>query len=455
MKLLFPGLLLALASIVSACGSSTKADLPNVVLITIDTLRSDHCSCYGYPRETTPRLDALAKEGARFEVVYSPIPTTGPCHASLFSSLYPLVHGVTKNGFVLDDSVTTLAEVLKRRGYSTAALVSSYPLNKKFGCAQGFEFYDDDFSEADPSVKQKKWEGMDLKGEKFDRRADDTTNRAIAWLKAHSGEGPFFLWVHYFDPHQPFDPPEPYASLFPADPALNKESGFDTRPYDAEIRFADHEMGKLLDVLESCSPGKKTLITVTSDHGEGLTQHDHMGHGLYIYEEAVRVPLVFRWTGRIPPGQTLKTPAEITDLMPTILSLLDLPFDRGRLQGRDLGPYLLQNAPSPPDRCIFLQRRFYESKKHGKVNVVGNKFGIREGKWKLILAKEEESVELYDLEADPGERTNQADGQVVQRQKLIERLLSMQTALEKMALSKKQHISEEDNERFKTLGYIK
>ena len=201
-----------LAGLISmaALGACSATTSPNIVLITIDTLRADHCSVYGYGLGTTPRLGKLAREGARVETAYVPMPSTGPAHASLFTSRYPLAHRVLKNGHVLDDEYPVLAEMLERAGYRTAAFVSSFVLDDRFGFGQGFDSYDDDFRGANGSYKNMQhWEGIEVPGE-FDRRANETTDRAISWLRKNGRRGGFFLWLHYMDPHEPYDQPEPW-----------------------------------------------------------------------------------------------------------------------------------------------------------------------------------------------------------------------------------------------------
>jgi arylsulfatase A-like enzyme len=435
------------------CGSSEP--LPNVILITIDTLRSDHCSCYGYFRETTPRIDGIAAQGVRFDTAYAPMPTTGPTHATLFTSLYPLVHGVVKNGYVLDPSFTTLAEALKRRGYQTAAVVSSYAVNKKFGYAQGFDYYNDDFSDAKSSIQIKKWEGRSLEGQQFDRRADDTTDKAITWLEGYKDDAPFYLWVHYFDPHHPYDPPEPYQAYFTSEEPGGEEEGYDTRPYDREVRFADHELGRLLDYLDSRFPPETTLLIITSDHGEGLMDHDHLTHGRFVYEEAMRVPLILRWKGRIPAGEVFHDPVEIGDLFPTLCSLVNLPVNRKDLMGRDIADALLTRGALPKNRSFFFQRRFYKTKFYKGIRYKGLKFGLREEDWKIIVAEEEETLELYNLEQDPGELNNLASTRPDTFKALKARLDAIRESLEKRSLTLEQKISDEDEERFEALGYLK
>ncbi len=204
---LWPGLYL------SGCSSTqSRVKSPNVLLISIDTLRKDHCSAYGYERGTTPNLTMLAEQGARFDRAYAPSASTAPSHATMFTSLYPVTHQVLKQGHTLSQEDYTLAEHLSTIGYQTAAVVASYVLDVKYGFAQGFAFYDDNFKPLTASIRQKYWKDQP---DVIDQTANETTRKAIAWLKKQrSPEHPFFLFVHYFDPHAPYVPPEPFLSRF-------------------------------------------------------------------------------------------------------------------------------------------------------------------------------------------------------------------------------------------------
>jgi arylsulfatase A-like enzyme len=277
-----------------------QGENPNVLLISIDTLRRDHCTPYGYERNTTPNLQVLAEQGAVFDLAYAPSATTAPSHVTMLTSLYPIGHQVLDNGWVLTEDAYTLAEHLGAHGYQTAAFVSSSVLDKRFGFAQGFTFFDDDFSSSKSTVHQKLWDDLP---EGLDRRADDTTGKVIDWLKQQRDpDQPFFLFIHYFDPHDPYVPPKDVLSkLRPKGKRLTKLEN-QILKYDGEIMFTDREIGKLLGTLEQLGLKEETLVVVTSDHGEGLGQHGHMYHSINIYEEQVRVPLIFRYPAGIPAG---------------------------------------------------------------------------------------------------------------------------------------------------------
>jgi arylsulfatase A-like enzyme len=388
------------------CSGKRKKEKPNVLLISLDTVRRDHCSAFGYDLDTTPNLTQLAKQGTLFDLAYAPSSTTAPSHATMFTSLYPISHGVVKNGVGLSDTYETLAEIFKAQGYQTAAVVSSFVLHSKFGFAQGFSHFDDDFLSSERKTDIKEWEGQEIEGA-FDRRGNYVTERAIHWLgNERNGTEPFFMFVHYFDAHNPYDPVEPFRSAFapknPSAGAVEKAIG----RYDAQIAFVDECMGKLLAEMDRTGLKNNTLIIVVSDHGEGLMQHGFMYHGVHIYEEAVRVPVIFRFPGRIEKGMVLTGPVGLVDLAPTILSLADIDVLNSAFQGQNLAPALYGRSSLEPDRPVYLYRRRYDEAMLGDIKAKGEKFGIRIGRWKYIEGVEEGTKELYDLREDPGEHKN-------------------------------------------------
>ena len=439
----------------NGCAGRRRDKRPNVLLISIDTTRRDHCSAYGYKRQTTPNLRAFAEQGASFDLAYAPTSTTGPSHATFFTSLYPVAHHVVKNGLRLSEEYETIAEILNAQGYQTASVVSSFVLDARFGYAQGFTFYDDDFqpSEATVIAQGKPWEGHRIEGA-FDRRADHTTKRAVRWLEEHRNpDYPFFLFVHYFDPHDPYIPPESFVSRFVPDKyfptSLDKTIG----RYDAEIALADQEVGNLLKALERMGLKDDTLVVITSDHGEGLMQHGHLYHGVNIYEETVRVPLIFRWTSRIPQGRLFTAPVGLIHLTPTILDLIGIKPDRWSFQGRSLAASICGQTPLNPERPVYLYRRHYKGENIGKIWVKGEKFGIRLGTLKYIEGQEEETKELFDLSADPQELTNLYTTFPKKAAQLASKLEQWR---QKHAGAKpvRGRISEEDLARLRSLGYV-
>lgn len=425
---------------------------PNILLVTIDTLRADHCSAYGYARPTTPQLDRLAREGVLFEAAYAPMATTGPSHASMFTGLPPRSLGLLKNGQLLRPELHTLAESFGAQGHDTAAFVSSYVLNHSFGFNQGFLTYDDDFAEGQPSGRTAVWEGRQVP-EEFDRRADQTRARAVRWLgdRGHLGPGqpPFFLWVHLFDPHSPYDPPGEHRLFSPV--AGDGELEATKAAYDGEVHFADAELGRLVEALREAGRLEDTLLIVVGDHGEGLMDHGHMAHGLHLYEEAVRVPLVIRWPQRLRPRR-VREPISLVDLASSLLALVGQPKALGLAGDASLAP-LLKGAAGDLEKPVFLERRHYETGVVHGFSVKGVKLGVRKGRFKYLEAPEEGTSELYDLAADPGERSNL---QRQQRQRADELAALLQVWIAKTPRAPAQPmLSEEAAERLRSLGYVK
>jgi len=220
-----------------------ESNSPNVILITLDTARSDHCSFLGYEHDTTPNLRELAAEGVRYTTCYAPAATTAPSHATLFTSLYPVTHRVVKNALPLESDHLTLTEIFAAAGYQTAAVVSSFVLDAKFGLAQGFDFYDDEFDRTNATVQRTQLDGQAVVNG-FDRRADRTTRHVLHWLdRKRDRERPFFLFVHYFDPHDPYQPPTRWRDKFTPSGVTDANQQHIVSSYDGEIAYSDEEIG--------------------------------------------------------------------------------------------------------------------------------------------------------------------------------------------------------------------
>lgn len=420
-----------------AAGCRRPPQRPSLLIVTIDTLRADHVSAYGYAAPTTPRLDRLAAEGVLFEQAYAPATVTGPSHATLMTGRPPRALGVVRNGYRLPAGAETLAGLLKAGGWSTGAVVSAYPLRRHFGLGTGFDTYDDEFLVAESSTRGPRWEGRPL-GEPYDRRGDATTRRAAAWLERHRRGDPFFLWVHYFDPHTPYDAP-PEWRLTGSGGEASAHPG-----YDAEIRFADDAVGKLLGVLEARGHARDTLVVVTSDHGEGLGDHGELEHGPLVYEEAVRVPLIMRFPGRLPAGVRWRDPVEILDVAPTVLELLGLP-PRPGFAGRSLVAAAHGSARGAP-RLVVVQSEYDEAADE-------TVFGVRQGQAKYIETRTGGSArrrELYDLASDPAERKDLSMVEPARVESLAAALSAWRRALGPVHASK---IDPADVERLRALGY--
>lgn len=437
---------------------------PNVLVFTFDTTRADHTSAYGYARPTTPNLIKVAADGVRFGSAYAPMATTLPSHTTMFSGLLPRTHGTLKNGLAIDPSIPLLSEALHGAGYRTAAFLSSYAVSRRFGLNRGFDLYDDEFKGGSCKWEVTRWEGLNVDGE-FCRRGDLTRAAAVKWLEARGylppADGkpaappakPFFVWVHFFDPHNPYDPPADQLKLFPptGDGGLER----DIAHYDAAIHFADQEMGKLLDRLAAAKQLDDTLVIVAGDHGEGLMDHGWMLHGLQIYEEAVHVPLVFRWPAKLPKGRTITEPVELADLSPTILELVGAQMPKGAhaIEGMSLARAMTGDATLDANRPVLTQRRLYARKAEKGISVKGAKHALRVGSWKYIEAKDEGTFELYDLASDPHEKHNLFDDRKSEREAMATEL---QATLAKIAVAeyKPRRVSPEDAKRLEALGYV-
>jgi tetratricopeptide (TPR) repeat protein len=346
------------------------------VIVTIDTLRADRLGCYGSVDVETPHLDRLAREGARALHSMAHVPLTLPSHVSLFTGKLPFEHGIRDNlAPALTKDIPTLAEVLRAEGFRTAGFVSSVVLAGHTGLGRGFEIYSDRFAEASDEVRFLNT---------VQKRGDQVLEEAISWLDGASSERSF-LWLHLYDPHDPYEPPEPYRTRYR------------DRPYDGEVAWADELVGRLDEALERSGRSDETLLVVTSDHGEGLGDHGEALHGYFTYESTLSVPLLFRGPG-IRPGSQIEVTVGTVDLFPTVLDLLGLSPPPGLPRpGRSLAGALLQEADAveAPLYAESLVPRLHFGWSDLRV--------MREGRWKLIRAPR---AELYDLVEDPGERRN-------------------------------------------------
>ena len=339
----------------------------NLLLISIDTLRADHLKCYGYNRDTSPHLDQLAKEGVLFENLTSAASWTLPSHMSMFTSLYPSVHGVQKYNCSLGEEVPTLAQCLAKSGYATAAFVTGPALDHRFGFNHGFQIYDD-FTDS----KKGPWViNLDTGVLTWVDRSPPITDLGTQWLQKHSQEH-FFLFLHYFDCHSDYIPPVPFDKKF--DPDYNgREDGRNIADrakqanvmaqisirdlahmealYDGGIAYTDEHVGKILQLLQELRLSEKTLVIVLSDHGKGFLEHGLLYHGNSMYEEALHVPMIMRMPGVIPAGKRVAGNVSHVDLMPTALGLLHLSCP-SQIQGIDLSPVILRDQPVP-ERIIF------------------------------------------------------------------------------------------------------
>ena len=396
----------------------------NVLLVTLDTTRADRLGCYGHRGARTPRLDRLAAEGVRFESAMAAAPITLPSHASILTALYPFEHGVRNNGnFYLAERFPTLATVLHKGGYRTAAFVSSFILDRRFGLGLGFDTYDDRMEEA-PAP------GSGLEAE---RRGDRTALALLRWLDGYAGQGssaPFFVWLHLYDPHEPYQPPPPFRDLFARD------------PYDGEIAFADQAVGTVLDKLAQLGLLDRTLVAVTADHGESLGDHGEETHSMFLYESAIRVPLILWRPGLLPAGRVVAPPVRAMDVSPTILDMLGAPPLAAR-HARSLRAVIEGRSGEPPLAA-------YAETYVPKLAMGGAALrALRDERFKLIDAPR---PELYDLARDPGETRNLYDDEPRTAQALRAELTRL-TAGGSGAMNVRP-VDKETVEKLEALGYL-
>jgi len=355
---------------------AAQSDPPNVVLITIDTVRADHLGCYGYKLIETPHLDALASNGIRFANAYTPVPITLPAHSVILTGVYPMRTGMHDfSGNRLNASQPTLATLLHAKGYATGAVVGSAVLDSRFGLDRGFDFYYDrfDFSRLD----EKNIDAMMRPG-------SEVVDRALGWLDGKR-QKPFLLWVHLYDAHHPYNPPPPYLQKYR------------THPYDGGIAFVDAQVGRVIAYLKSKGMYDRTLIVVAADHGEGLGEHSEKTHGFFIYDSTLHVPLIFKLpTGAGQQKTVVNDSANLADLLPTVLELAGVgkPSD---VQGRSLVPLMAGRAAGAPE---VNYAETYLPRIHFNWSELR---GIRYRQYHFIDAPR---PELYDLSTDPHELKN-------------------------------------------------
>jgi choline-sulfatase len=414
----------ALVAVVVWAVQSRRDPRLNVLLITIDTLRADHVGSYGYAAAQTPALDRLAARGLRFTNATTVAPLTLPAHSSLMTGTFPGFHGVRDNGgFYLGDDQVTLAKLLRARGYQTGGFVSAFVLDHRWGIAQGFDRYYDDFDLAKYRV--------DIGLDAVQRPASEVVAKAIEWLD-HDAARPFLAWVHLYEPHAPYDPPEPIRARFP--PTM-------IGAYDGEIATADIQVGRLIDHLGAAGRLDRTLVVLLGDHGESLGEHGEEQHGFFIYDADVRIPLIVAGAGL--PARVVDDQVRIVDVMPTILQLLGIDVP-GAVQGRSLLP-LLRGAPLD---LVAASETWYPRHHYGWSELTS----IRDGRYHFIAAPRRE---LYDLQLDPAELHDIAADSPA-RADALERALRTfvaQTSATR-APAAPRPVDPDVEERLRSLGYV-
>ncbi|NNE08372.1 MAG: sulfatase-like hydrolase/transferase [Gemmatimonadetes bacterium] len=417
-------LLLFIVLLQSGCGRE-EGDRPlSVVLISIDTIRPSRIGCYGNDAIETPHIDDLAARGVRFTNCMASAPLTLPSHATILTGQYPFRHRVRNNGrYVLGDERESMAEILKRKEYETAAFVGAFPLAAKFGLAQGFDRYDDEFQQSINEVQHYE-----------ERSADRVVDAALAWLD-EKGEEDMFLFVHFFDPHFRYEPPEPFAT----DYASNL--------YDGEVAFVDQEIGRLLAALREKGIDRRALIVLTGDHGESFGDHGEMSHAIFVYDATIRVPLVMVWPDRassaIPwsRGSVVDDLVRTIDIAPTALALVEAPPMTGA-QGVDL---------SRAGAIESIENSYAESFASKEDYGWSPLRSIRTPEWKYIMAPR---PELYDLTEDPGETRNVIEENEAVAQRMASELQAWVTEDKSRGTDEAKPLDDETRARLEALGYV-
>jgi choline-sulfatase len=406
-----------------------KANPPDVFLITVDTLRADHVHCYGYENIQTPALDGLAKDGVRFEQAFTPSPITNTSHTSILTGLLPSSHGVTDFAVPLAPSHPTLAELLKKSGYHTAAFIGAVILDSKTlapGLDRGFDFYDN-FPEHAPT--KSRWG-------RVERRGTEVVQHAETWMTAHPA-GSHFVWIHLYDPHDPYEPPAPYSQTYK------------DRLYDGEIAYADSALADFIGYLKKIGRYDNALIVVVGDHGEGLGEHHEDTHGIFLYDSTTHVPLIVKLPAQRDPDQVVKAQVRTTDILPTIVDWLGIPPPE-RLDGASLKPFFdgaRKNSVEQKDRTAFGETDY------------PLRFGwaplrsVRAQGFKLIEAPR---PELYDLHTDPDELSNhyqQYDLTVQKFRGMLAEVKAKASASGSAGATPQSSETQGSNDALKALGY--
>lgn len=403
----------------SAVINSKGARSTNVVLITLDTTRVDRLGYSGYEKARTPNIDRLAGKGAYFTNAYTPVPLTLPSHSSIMTGTYPVCHQVHNNGFYrLPQELETMAEILKSRGYTTAAFVSSFTVDSRFGLDQGFDHYDDSFEDKEI-----------LKNFRTERTADKTFSSFASWLKG-APTGPLFVWLHFFDPHLPYNPPPPFSTEFAG------------HPYDGEIAFVDSIIGQVINKLKEKNLLNQSLIIIAGDHGEALGERREIDHGLFLYDNTMKVPLIF-FSEKDFPSRRIEARVRLIDILPTVLDFLGLPTP-SKVQGTSLIPYI--KGKQKQDLDCYLET-YYPTENFGWSALTG----LIKGRWKFIRAP---IPELYDLSSDRFEEHNLFSAQPSVARSMLKDFDSYLKVISSEQKKADFRLSGEALEKLRSLGYL-
>lgn len=400
----------------NVCKKQSKSDISfnNILLITIDTIRFDRLSCYGYNKKITPNIDALAEEGIIFKNAFSQVPLTLPSHTSILTGLLPHHHGVRNNGYyVFDKTAPTLANLLKKNDYTTAAFVSSYVLNKKFGLDYGFDYYNDEVE-----INPEKPHHMAA-----ERKAAAVTDKVLDWIN-NNADRKFFIWLHYYDPHKPYSPPSYYSQKF-------------KDPYDGEIAYVDYNIGRLTKHLKQIGLMEKTLIVIVGDHGEAFGEHDEIQHGIFLYDVTLHIPFIIHFP-KYAPHLKVNSLVRTVDIFPTLLELAGISHYRN--DGVSLTHFITKDNYKN-DVVSYAETIYPSTYKWASL------FSIRNLNWKFIDAP---IPELYNITSDISENDNVINSYPSIAQKLKNQLTNILT---EQKSSKMKFIDKESQEKLMALGY--
>lgn len=412
-----------------------KGKSKNLILITVDTVRADHVGCYGYARAETPNMDALARGGILFENARATVPLTLPSHSTMMTGQYPMANGMRNNLFdKLGDKSTTLAKVLKTKGWNTGAVLGAYVLHSKFGLAQGFDYYEDRLITDDASQTSGYPE----------RSAESVANLGIDWLRKNGQKGKYFLWLHFYDPHAPYVPPEPFRSKFAA------------LPYDGEVAYLDSQLGRVFEELKRLGIEKETAIILVGDHGEGLGDHGETFHGVLTYDSTLKVPMIVKARGW-PQGVKVRESVSLVDVLPTALGILGVAKPQ-EAQGEDLAPLHIKarvrNHFKGSSQHIEKTRIFYFESRYPYDEFGWSPLeGLIAGQYKYIRAPR---PELYDMNADPNESRNLVTQQPDLAAKLDHQLTALIESLTPAGgtPTERANPSSADMQKLRNLGYF-
>lgn len=432
----------------SAPGGGHEEERSSILLVVIDTLRADHLGAYGYVRDTSPNIDALASDSIVFERAMTPMATTLPAHVSIMTATQPLRHGVLNNNLRFEPSpeFVPFAEMMQRRGYETAAFVSAGPVSRETGLGSGFDVYD--------------------QPEDAPRRAEETVDAFLAWLDGRGGSrAPFFAWIHLWDPHSPYDPPQEYASIFEADEVLAgllKERGVPRlapfgdvmvdveglyNAYDGDVRYTDTQLGRALDRLKASGLYEDVAVVLASDHGEGLMQHGWLGHGR-IHDEQLWSAMMIK-----PPASLGITPRRVQevvstmDVVPTVAGLLAMDLGE-EAEAQFDGVNRLR--PTDESHAWVLSERVHRQRQGWEP---GRKLALTGRRWRIVVSSEGDS-ELFDLRHDPHELENVWTGHGEVAAGLERRLRSLLAAYRAKPRVDRQRMGGAHEEQLRALGYV-